>query len=552
MQFIKTRFVLIYPISLPAQEVINPDKMKNFYSLKLLFFTLLISASAFSLPKLNSYSSASATIFLDFDGHTVSGSSWNNGNTLFCAASGLTDPQITEIFNRVSEDYRPFNINITTDSTKFLSAPLNRRIRIIITPTSSWTTGVGGISYVGSFTWGDDTPGFVFSDRLGPNSPKYIGECCSHESGHTVGLSHQSTYDNNCVLTETYCMGTGTGEVGWAPIMGNSYYRNMTGWNDGPTPYGCANTQDNLTTITSLNGFTYRTDDYTETLNASTYSISGSSFNIDGIITTGTDKDAFKYTVSQNVNFHLDAIPFNVGSNYIGANLDMKIMLYNGSTLIRTYDPPTTMAITIDTVLNTGTYYFVVDGTGNSNTGNYGSLGSYTLTGFNGPLPIHDVTLSGNINKDKHALSWNIIADEPIKTQVVEVSTDGIIFKPLSTLNSTTKVFSYIPYNTGTLYYRIKVTSVIDQTAYSNIVALKVTGKPEKSFAVSSFVQNEITVNAYGNYQYRLSDASGRLIAIGTGSNGTNRINVDNRPGGLYILQLFINNEQQTERIIKQ
>lgn len=526
--------------------------MKNFTFLKLLFFSFFISASAFSLPKLNSFPSATATIFLDFDGHSVIGSSWNNGNPLFCAPSGLTDAQITEVFYRVAEDYRPFNINITTDSTKFLSAPLNRRIRIIITPTSGWTTGVGGISYVGSFTWGDDTPGFVFSDRLGPNSPKYIGECCSHESGHTVGLSHQSTYDSNCTLTETYAMGTGTGEVSWAPIMGNSYYRNMTSWNDGPTPYGCANTQDNLTIITSQNGFTYRPDDYTETMNASTYSVGGSSFNVDGIITTSTDKDAFKYTVSQTVAFHMDAVPFNVGSNYIGANLDMKIMLYNGTTLIRTYDPPTTMSITIDTTLNAGTYYFVVDGTGNSNTSNYGSLGSYTLTGFNGPLPIHDITLTGRIDQDKHDLNWSIIADEPIKTQVVEVSADGIIFKPLYALNSTAKVFSYVPYNNGILYYRIKVTSVIDETAYSNIVALRVTGKPEKIFAVSTFVQHEITVNAYENYQYRLSDANGRMITIGTGTKGMNRINVDNKPAGLYILQLFTENEKQTERIIRQ
>ena len=526
--------------------------MKNFTYLKLLLFTFLISANAFSLPKLNSYPAATATIFLDFDGHSVIGSSWNNGNPLFCAPSGLTDPQITEVFNRVAEDYRPFNINITTDSAKFLAAPLNRRIRIIITPTSGWTSGVGGISYVGSFTWGDDTPGFVFSDRLGPNSPKYIGECCSHESGHTVGLSHQSTYDTNCNLTETYCMGTGAGEVSWAPIMGNSYYRNMTGWNDGPTPYGCANTQDNLTIITSQNGFTYRTDDYAETMNAGTYSVGSNSFNVDGIIATSTDKDAFKYTVSQTAAFHMDAVPFNVGGNYIGANLDMKIMLYNGSTLIRTYDPPASMSITIDTTLNAGTYYFLVDGTGNSNTSNYGSLGSYTLTGFNGPLPIHDITLNGTTDKDKHNLGWTIIADEPIKTQVVEVSTDGIIFKPLYTLSSTAKAFSYVPYNSGMLYYRIKVTSVIDQTAYSNIVALKVTGKPEKLFTVSTFVQNEITVNAYENYQYRLSDANGRMIAIGNGTKGMNRINVDNKPSGLYILQLFSNNEKQTERIIKQ
>ena len=525
--------------------------MKNFTYLKLLFFSLFITFKAFSLPKLSSHPAASATIFLDFDGHTVIASPWNNGNTLYCAASALTDPQITEIFNRVAEDYRPFNINITTDSLKFLSAPLNRRIRIIITPTSSWTSGVGGISFIGSFTWGDDTPGFVFSDRLGPNSPKYIAECCSHESGHAVGLSHQSTYDNNCNLTETYSMGTGSGEVSWAPIMGNSYYRNMTSWNDGPTPYGCANTQDNLTIITSQNGFTYRADDYTETMDAGTYPLLNS-FSMDGVITTNIDKDAFKYTAAQDVSFHMDVVPFNVGANYIGANLDIKIMLYNGNTLVRTYDPPTTMSVSIDTVLSAGTYYWLIDGTGNSNTSNYGSLGSYTMTGFNGPLPIHNVTLNGTSDKNQHALSWDIVADEPIKSQVVEISYDGIIFKPLSSFNSSTKAFSYIPFNTGMLYYRLKVTSVINQTAFSNIVALKANGKTDKYFAVSTLVQHEITVNAFDNFQYRLSDANGRLIEIGNGTTGMNRINVNNKPGGLYILQLFNNNERQTERIIKQ
>ena len=60
-----------------------------------------------------------------------------------CEAAPLTDAQILEIFNRVSEDYRPFNVNITTDSVKFLAAPLTQRIRVIVTPTSSWKTGVG-------------------------------------------------------------------------------------------------------------------------------------------------------------------------------------------------------------------------------------------------------------------------------------------------------------------------------------------------------------------------------------------------------------------------
>ena len=149
--------------------------MKNHFTALLYGTALLLSFNAYSIPKLNSFPSASATIFLDFDGHYVSSSVWNGGNPFTCVASGMTDIQITETFNRVSEDYRPFNINITTDSTIFLAAPLAKRVRIIITPTSAWFPGVGGVAQIGSFTWGDDTPAFVFADRLpvgGPIRPK--------------------------------------------------------------------------------------------------------------------------------------------------------------------------------------------------------------------------------------------------------------------------------------------------------------------------------------------------------------------------------------------
>ncbi len=77
------------------------------------------------VPLLSSYPSATAVIFLDFDGQTVDNTSWNTSGPIYCGASGLTNSQITEIFNRVSEDYRPFNINITTDSTIFFAAPAN-------------------------------------------------------------------------------------------------------------------------------------------------------------------------------------------------------------------------------------------------------------------------------------------------------------------------------------------------------------------------------------------------------------------------------------------
>jgi hypothetical protein len=529
--------------------------MKKIFTSLIFSCILLISFNVYSIPRLNSYPSASATIFLDFDGQYVQGTIWNGGNPINCAASGLTDPQITEAFNRAAEDFRPFDINITTDSAVFLAAPLNKRIRIIVTPTSSWAGGgITGISQIGSFTRGDDTPAFVFSDRCVYN-PKYVGEIISHETGHTVGLSHQSKYDQVDCNTpiETYNTGFGSGETGWAPIMGNSLTRNFSNWNDGPTPYGCTITQDNLTTITTQNGFGYRNDDYAETLSGSTTALQGNNFNVNGIIGTNTDKDAFKFTLNANTNFHLTVAPYCVAANAAGANLDAAFELYNSSaTLIRTYDPISTLNVTADTILNAGTYYLKIFGAGNSNVGPYGSLGTYTITGSFSGLPIHQVKLSGIAEKNKHNLSWNIIADEPVKTIEVQTSDDGTSFSALTSVASASTKFSYQPFISNTVFYRLKVTSVLNQSMYSNTIVLKGAADAENIFKVSTLVHDEIIINAAGNYQYVLSDMNGKTISTGTGLKGINHVNVSNHAGGMYIIQLFNNNQRQTERIIKQ
>ena len=527
--------------------------MKNFTKKILPVLLLLMSCNLLAqLPKLNSLPAATATMFLDFDGQTVNSYAWNNGSRLICAASGMSSAQVTEIFQRVSEDYRPFNINITTDSTKFLSAPVNRRIRMIVTPTSAWYPGVGGVSYIGSFTWGDDTPGFIFTDRL-LNFPKYIAECCSHEGGHTVGLSHQSSWDNNCNLTDQYSQGTGIGEIGWAPVMGNSYYRNMTGWNDGPTPYGCSNTQDNLTIITTTNGFGYRPDDFTDSLNASAYNAGTDNFSIDGLITTTTDNDAFQFSVSHTGPFHLEAKPFGINNSDTAANLDIKLLLYNSSkVLLGSYNPSAMLNVIHDTILNAGSYYLILSGTGNENTSEYGSLGSYNLRGTAGVLAINNVSLSGNSSGSIHNFNWKIISDDPIKSQVLEMSTDGIHFNILTEVNSITKAYSYNVSQNGNLYYRLKVVSVLNQTVYSNTVALKSNGNLSPAFSVSNFVKRQVEITGSENFKYILVDVNGKRLSAGGGQPGKNIIDVTGLPGGMYIIQIISNNNKQTERIIKQ
>ena len=527
--------------------------MKSLYLTLILICCLGCGVFA-QVPLMNSNASSTSTIFLDFDGQTVKHYLWNNDTSFVCAPSALSNTQITEVFNRVSEDYRPFNINVTTDSTKFLSTMPTKRTRIIVTPTSSWYPGVGGGAQRGSFTWGDNTPAFVFSDRLFDN-PKYIGECASHESGHTLGLRHQSKYDNSCGLTETYNSGVGnTEQTAWAPIMGNSYSKNMTSWYMGPTPSGCTTTEDNLNIIATGNGFGYRPDDYGDAVANNSFALSSNNFAVDGIISTTSDRDALKFSVTSNTNIKIDVLPFRLDATNNGANLDAKVELYNSNgTLINSYNPATIMNVAVDTFLNAGTYYMVVSGVGNNFAPQYGSLGSYRITGFSQAVAsVSSITLTGKVAAGQHQLQWTIVSNDAISSQTVELSTDGTNFSFLASRAAADRSYSYKPTLIGTLHYRIRATSVHAKEIYSNVVALKSSQKSNTTMRVTTFVQQQITVQTAESFNYVLTDVNGRTIKTGKGAQGSTFINISNRPAGIYILQMVTPSGKFTERIVKQ
>ena len=181
-----------------------------------------------------------ACILVDFDGQDVPEGIW--GAALSCLPSGLTNEQITQVLNEVTALYAPYNVFITYDENVYNAANPYKRTRVIVTPTSSWyPAGVSGVGYLGSFTWGDDTPVFVFSDRL-YFLPHMIAEIVAHEAGHTFGLRHQTEYDGNCNLVSRYKNGA---------VMGNSLNSIQGQWIYGTT-YACDAYQDDAAVIRSV------------------------------------------------------------------------------------------------------------------------------------------------------------------------------------------------------------------------------------------------------------------------------------------------------------
>jgi hypothetical protein len=519
----------------------------------------LMLCSAFitkaQVPLLNSYPSASAVIFLDFDGQTVPAGSWS-GSAIICAPSGLNNTQITEAFNRVSEDYRPFNINITTDSTKYFAAPVNKRMRVIITPTYEWYGPAGGVAFVTSFNWGDDTPCFVFSVQLSYN-PKYIAEASSHEAGHTFGLFHQSVYNGSCVKTAEYNPGTGAGEIGWAPIMGVSYSKNLTLWNNGPNSNGCSVYQNDLDVITDIsNGFTYRGDDHASNFAGATNSpFVSNTFTVNGTVEQNTDADFFKVTMTANGRFQLNAIPTNVGAGNSGSDLDMQVSLYNNSqVLLGIYNPGTLLNSVIDSMMNAGTYYLKVEGKGNMYAPNYASLGAYSLQGIytSGSLPLRRLELYGTLNNDEHQFHWIIDADERVAKQILEISTDGRNFTPLTEPLVASRAFAYNPHTNNTAQYRLNVTFDNGRQYYSNTITLRKSGASTGPKLISNLISSDMEVSSPGVYDYSVYDLNGKTMAQGKLTNGSNIINTGRIANGMYMVRFTNGTEHYMEKFVKQ
>lgn len=352
--------------------------------------------SAFELSDtflLHSNPGASRVLYLDFDGHTTIGTTWNTYYDdivtpaySFEGDSSFSDNELARIqyiWQRVAEDYLPFEMDVTTEDPgsagliKSGSGDAEYGLRVCIGGSSNDWYGaeVGGVAYMNSFDAYSDTPAFVFTEMLGNGSEKYTAEAISHEAGHSLGLDHDGTSDVE------YYGGHGTGDTGWAPIMGTAYYKSLTQFSKGEYP-DANNFQSDLTTIKGSGGFGYRADDHGDSFVAADSLVIIDSTNVsdEGIIGLAADLDYFSFETGEGaIVLWIDPAPR-------GPNLDILATLYDSSyQIVATSNPTGALWAAFDLILTAGTYYLVIDGTGEGDlaTGysDYGSLGYYSITG---------------------------------------------------------------------------------------------------------------------------------------------------------------------------
>ncbi|MFZ9854939.1 MAG: PKD domain-containing protein, partial [Limisphaerales bacterium] len=337
--------------------------------------------------ELHSSLGASRVIQLDFNGASVSGTVWNEawfqGQSFVAPAfdrdgtprslNAVERAQIVEIWKRVSEDFAPFDVDVTTaEDAGAISS--GRGIRVLVTPMAQLFSGYSGISYVGSFgssghRWNTV---LVFPDAIGLDQTKAIAEAISHQVGHSLGLFHHGLLGGSPVFA-----GIGSGDASWAPIMGDASVRSLSRWSRGDYA-GADNAQDDIAVIQS-GGLPLREDDHGDSVDAASHLPLGTRWTVGGLVGRIDDRDVFAFESGQGV------VSLQVSPEEVGANLDVEARLLDSSGVtVAESAPVDTLGSRFDLVVPAGRYFLVVMGNG------YGSLGRYTVAGVV-PEPVRHV-----------------------------------------------------------------------------------------------------------------------------------------------------------------
>lgn len=182
-------------------------------------------------------------IYLDFDGYL-----YDSATQL--VASGLSEQEQHAVYDTVVKKFAQFKkLEISTNEDDYLNADPGGRQRVVITETwEPFGAPYGGIAWVRSFSTGE-SPAFVFSSNMYWDVG-FVGRAIAHETGHTLGLYHQTDTHTDptgiCVLDKVY---------GRNKLMGWSYDQ-ASDWVVGHPHYGfedpCAFWQDDVKTITEI------------------------------------------------------------------------------------------------------------------------------------------------------------------------------------------------------------------------------------------------------------------------------------------------------------
>ncbi len=440
-----------------------------------------------AVPVLNSKPGAAATVYLDFNGDVAQ--SWGSYSVTTTPAYD-TDGDITsfssaelaniqQIWARMSDAYSPFDINVTTvDPGSIVNG---QSVKVVFGGAGAWLgQQAGGVAYIGAFVNSAPNVVWVFPNNLGNGAPKYTADAAEHETGHAMGLYHQSQYSGTSKTAE-YRQGDSLN----APIMGVSYYASRGKWSNGQSANGYNVYQDDMAVI-AANPFGYSADDRGNTVgSADALDVSGNSVSASGIIEKTTDVDAFSFVTQAG------PVSFTVSPAQYGGMLDATLKLedLNGTVLVSA--DTSSLGETISTTLSSGSYRLLV-----GSHGVYGDVGQYTVSGtivsdansVAAPTNLTATAISGAVSLAWYDNAWNETG------YVVERSDDGgTSWNSIGTPDADATAYVDSTASVGSTYkYRVHATGDSQDSANSNFATISVTPATPGGLAATSISASSI------------------------------------------------------------
>jgi hypothetical protein len=346
------------------------------------------------VPLHHSRQGSANILYIDFDGYIspAGNRGWGYFEALPYdpsrngAAFDETERELmTLIWQRVAEDFSPFDVDVTTEEPPKFNTTTGRCV-VTLTTTADGKdmphSHAGGVAYID--LWGRNrlpnySPALVYYDNLLNGREDYVAEAISHEFGHNLGLSHDGQGSSDYYRGER----DPQDPTSFAPIMGTGYKNSLTQWSNGNYK-GATNLEDDVAILRSH--LSQVPDEDADGLPPALRATEESStVEVHGVISDADDTDIWPLQVDTAGVVSLRISPWAASTQTNGGNLDAKLVLRaQDGSIVAIADPARSVKAALEVTLASGLYYAEVDGVvafgASAANSDYGSMGQYTLS----------------------------------------------------------------------------------------------------------------------------------------------------------------------------